>query len=87
MIIRIQVFILSVWQWKGDDDEWEPYPPAVCVQLDSAKQAGEKSVSLVLGPGYEVDLVKMTQTNTVTKYKRKIRLQKVKSGASVCIST
>ncbi|XP_051725974.1 poly [ADP-ribose] polymerase 2 [Ctenopharyngodon idella] len=71
----------TVWQWKGDDDEWEPYPPAVCVQLDSAKQAGEKSVSLVLGPGYEVDLVKMTQTNTVTKYKRKIRLQKVKSEA------
>lgn len=68
----------TVWQWKGDD-EWEPYPPAVCVQLDTAKQAGEKSVSLALGPGYEVDLVKMTQTNTVTKYKRKIRLQKVKS--------
>ncbi|KAK9979155.1 hypothetical protein ABG768_012599 [Culter alburnus] len=71
----------TVWQWKGDDDEWEPYPPAVCVQLDSAKQAGEKSVSLALGPGYEVNLVKMTQTNTVTKYKRKIRLQKVKSEA------
>ncbi|KAK7163385.1 hypothetical protein R3I93_007439 [Phoxinus phoxinus] len=68
----------TVWQWKGDD-EWEPYPPAVCVQLDTAKQAGEKSVSLALGPGYEVDLVKKTQTNTVTKYKRKIRLQKVKS--------
>ncbi|CAM4590044.1 unnamed protein product [Leuciscus chuanchicus] len=68
----------TVWQWKGDD-EWEPYHPAVCVQLDTAKQAGEKSVSLALGPGYEVDLVKMTQTNTVTKYKRKIRLQKVKS--------
>ncbi|XP_056092321.1 poly [ADP-ribose] polymerase 2 isoform X2 [Rhinichthys klamathensis goyatoka] len=68
----------TVWQWKGDD-EWEPYPPAVCVQLDTAKQAGEKSVSLALGPGYEVDLVKMTQTNNVTKYKRKIRLQKVKS--------
>ncbi|KAG1934883.1 poly [ADP-ribose] polymerase [Pimephales promelas] len=69
----------TVWQWKGDDN-WEPYPPAVCVQLDTAKQAGEKSVSLSLGPGYEVDLVKMTQTNTVTKYKRKIRLQKVKSA-------
>ncbi|XP_067308481.1 poly [ADP-ribose] polymerase 2 [Pseudorasbora parva] len=69
----------TVWQWKGDEGEWEPYPPAVCVQLDTAKQTGEKSVSLALIPGYEVDLVKMTQTNTVTKYKRKIRLQKVKS--------
>ncbi|XP_026060896.1 poly [ADP-ribose] polymerase 2-like isoform X4 [Carassius auratus] len=69
----------TIWQWKGDDGEWEPYPPEVCVQLDTAKQAGEKSMSLAIGPGYEVDLVKMTQTNTVTKYKRKIRLQKVKS--------
>ncbi|XP_043109054.1 poly [ADP-ribose] polymerase 2 [Puntigrus tetrazona] len=69
----------TIWQWKGDEDEWEPYPPEVCVQLDTAKQAGEKSVSLAIGPGYVVDLVKMTQTNTVTKYKRKIRLQKVKS--------
>ncbi|XP_050949845.1 poly [ADP-ribose] polymerase 2 isoform X3 [Labeo rohita] len=69
----------TIWLWKGDEGEWEPYPSDVCVQLDTAKQAGEKSVSLALGPGYEVDLVKMTQTNTVTKYKRKIRLQKVKS--------
>ncbi|XP_021334004.1 poly [ADP-ribose] polymerase 2 isoform X1 [Danio rerio] len=69
----------TVWQWKGDEDEWEPYPSEVCEQLDAAKQAGEKSVSLALGPGYVVDLVKMTQTNTVSKYKRKIRLQKVKS--------
>ncbi|XP_056334691.1 poly [ADP-ribose] polymerase 2 [Danio aesculapii] len=69
----------TVWQWKGDEGEWEPYPPEVCEQLDAAKQAGEKSVSLGLGPGYVVDLVQMTQTNTVSKYKRKIRLQKVKS--------
>lgn len=75
----------SVWLWKGDEGEWEPYPSDVCVQLDTAKQAGEKSVSLALGPGYEVDLVKMTQTNTVTKYKRKIRLQKVKSGMYPCL--
>lgn len=69
----------TVWQWKGDEGEWEPYPPEVCKLLNAAKQAGEKSVSLALGPGYVVDLVKMTQTNTVSKYKRKIRLQKVKS--------
>ncbi|XP_051989400.1 poly [ADP-ribose] polymerase 2-like isoform X2 [Xyrauchen texanus] len=71
--------VKTVWQWKGDDGEWEPYSPAVCVQLDTAKQAGEKSVSLADRPGYEVDLVKMTQINSVTKYKRKIRLQNVKS--------
>ncbi|XP_051553307.1 poly [ADP-ribose] polymerase 2 isoform X2 [Myxocyprinus asiaticus] len=70
--------VKTVWQWKGDDGEWEPYSPEICVQLDTAKQAGEKSVSLALRPGYEVDLVKMTQINTVTKYKRKVRLHKVK---------
>lgn len=69
----------TIWQWKGDDGEWEPYPPEVCVQLDTVKQAGEKTLSLAIGPGYVVDLVKMTQSNTATKYKRKIRLQKVKS--------
>ncbi|XP_051984439.1 poly [ADP-ribose] polymerase 2 isoform X1 [Xyrauchen texanus] len=71
--------VKTVWQWKGDDGEWELYSPAVCVQLATAKQAGEKSVSLALGPGYEVDLVKMTQINNVTKYKRKVRLHNVKS--------
>ncbi|XP_056599871.1 poly [ADP-ribose] polymerase 2 [Triplophysa dalaica] len=69
----------TVWQWKGDDGEWEPYAPDICAQLDTAKQAGEKSASLALGSGYEVDLVKMVQINSVTKFKRKIRLQKVKS--------
>ncbi len=54
------------------------------MQLDTVKQAGEKTLSLAIGPGYVVDLVKMTQSNTATKYKRKIRLQKVKSGMSVC---
>ncbi|KAA0719475.1 Poly [ADP-ribose] polymerase 2 [Triplophysa tibetana] len=69
----------TVWQWKGDDGEWEPYAPDICAQLDTAKQAGEKSSSLALGSGYEVDLVKMVQINSVTKFKRKIRLQEVKS--------
>ncbi|KAA0719477.1 Poly [ADP-ribose] polymerase 2 [Triplophysa tibetana] len=69
----------NLWQWKGDDGEWEPYAPDICAQLDTAKQAGEKSSSLALGSGYEVDLVKMVQINSVTKFKRKIRLQEVKS--------
>ncbi|TRY98940.1 hypothetical protein DNTS_016995 [Danionella cerebrum] len=51
----------------------------VCAQLDTAKQARQKTLSLSLGSGYKIDLVKMTQINTATKYKRKIRLQEVKS--------
>nr|XP_055057622.1 poly [ADP-ribose] polymerase 2 isoform X2 [Misgurnus anguillicaudatus] len=71
--------VKTVWQWKGDNGEWEPYSPEICAQLDTAMQSGAKSLSLTFGSGYEVDLVKLVQINSVTKYKRKIRLQKVKS--------
>ncbi|XP_034470522.1 poly [ADP-ribose] polymerase 2 isoform X1 [Hippoglossus hippoglossus] len=71
----------TVWQWKGDEGQWELYSPAACALLDSAVSSGETSVTLALGPGtpYEVDLKKMVQINPVTKYKRKIRSQTVKS--------
>ncbi|XP_067462608.1 poly [ADP-ribose] polymerase 2-like isoform X1 [Thunnus thynnus] len=70
----------TVWQWKGDEGQWEPYPPSACALLDSAVSSGETSVTLSLGSGtsYEVDLKKMFQINPVTKYKRKIRSQTVK---------
>ncbi|KAM3866166.1 poly [ADP-ribose] polymerase 2 [Diretmus argenteus] len=72
----------TVWQWQGDEGEWEPYPPTACTLLDSAVSSGETSLTLALGSGtvYEVDLKKMVQLNPVTKYKRKIRSQAVKSG-------
>ncbi|KAL7879366.1 hypothetical protein SRHO_G00016200 [Serrasalmus rhombeus] len=69
----------TVWQWEGDDGQWEPYSSTACAQLDAAVRAGESSVTLQVGPGYEVDLVKMTQTNSVTKYRRKIRSLTVKA--------
>uniref|UniRef100_A0A3B4DTT4 Poly [ADP-ribose] polymerase n=1 Tax=Pygocentrus nattereri TaxID=42514 RepID=A0A3B4DTT4_PYGNA len=68
----------TLWQWEGDDGQWEPYSSTACAQLDAAVRAGESSVTLLVGPGYEVDLVKMTQTNSVTKYRRKIRSLTVK---------
>ncbi|XP_070700865.1 poly [ADP-ribose] polymerase 2 [Pempheris klunzingeri] len=70
----------TVWQWKGDEGQWEPYSPSTCSLLDSAVSAGKTSVTLTLGSGtaYEVDLKKMVQINPVTKYKRKIRSQTVK---------
>uniref|UniRef100_A0A1A8FAE9 Poly [ADP-ribose] polymerase n=2 Tax=Nothobranchius korthausae TaxID=1143690 RepID=A0A1A8FAE9_9TELE len=71
----------TVWQWKGDEGQWESYPPTACALLDSAISAGRTSVTLTLGSGaaYEVDLKKMIQINPVTKYKRKIRSQTVKT--------
>uniref|UniRef100_A0A8C9ZP10 Poly [ADP-ribose] polymerase n=1 Tax=Sander lucioperca TaxID=283035 RepID=A0A8C9ZP10_SANLU len=76
-----------MWQWKGDEDQWEPYSPSACALLDSAVSSGKTSVTLSLGSGtpYEVDLKKMVQINPVTKYKRKIRSQTVKPGISVCV--
>lgn len=70
----------AVWQWEGDDGQWEPYPLAVCAQLDAAVMGGETCVTLSHVPGghYEADVVKMVQTNLVTKYKRKIRSQAIK---------
>ncbi|XP_019121431.2 poly [ADP-ribose] polymerase 2 [Larimichthys crocea] len=71
----------TVWQWKGDEGQWEPYAPSACAVLDSAVSSGQTSVTLSSGSGtaYEVDLKKMVQINPVTKYKRKIRSQTVKA--------
>lgn len=70
-----------MWQWQGDEGQWEPYPPSACTSLDSAVSSGKTSVTLSLGSGatYEVDLKKMVQINPASKYKRKIRCQTVKA--------
>uniref|UniRef100_A0A665UA58 Poly [ADP-ribose] polymerase n=1 Tax=Echeneis naucrates TaxID=173247 RepID=A0A665UA58_ECHNA len=71
----------TVWQWRGDEGQWELYSPSDCALLDSAVSSGKTSVTLTLPSGlaYEVDLKKMVQINPVTKYKRKIRSQTVKT--------
>ncbi|XP_028987792.1 poly [ADP-ribose] polymerase 2 isoform X1 [Betta splendens] len=70
----------TVWQWKGDDGRWQPYPPSACDLLNSAVSAGTACITLPLGSGaaYTVDLKKMLQINSVTKYERKIRSHIVK---------
>uniref|UniRef100_A0A3Q4HF67 Poly [ADP-ribose] polymerase n=1 Tax=Neolamprologus brichardi TaxID=32507 RepID=A0A3Q4HF67_NEOBR len=75
----------TVWQWMGDNRQWEPYSPSACAALDSAVSSGKTSVTLSLGSGtaYEVDLKKMVQINPVTKYKRKVRCQTVKAAGDV----
>uniref|UniRef100_A0A8C5HGG7 Poly [ADP-ribose] polymerase n=1 Tax=Gouania willdenowi TaxID=441366 RepID=A0A8C5HGG7_GOUWI len=72
--------VSALWQWKGDQGQWETYSSEASALLDSAVSAGETSVTLDLGSGtdYEVDLKKMFQINPVTKYKRKIRTHAVK---------
>ncbi|XP_013868462.1 poly [ADP-ribose] polymerase 2 [Austrofundulus limnaeus] len=74
----------TVWQWEGDEGQWESYPPSACALLDSTASSGKTSVTLTLGSGtaYEINLKKMVQINPVTKYKRKIRSQTVKAENS-----
>ncbi|XP_040910527.1 poly [ADP-ribose] polymerase 2 [Toxotes jaculatrix] len=70
----------TVWQWEGDQGQWEPYSASVCTLLDSAVSSGKSSITLTLASGaaYKIDLKKMVQINPVTKYRRKIRVQTVK---------
>ncbi|XP_061549853.1 poly [ADP-ribose] polymerase 2 isoform X4 [Phycodurus eques] len=73
-----------VWQWQGDEGQWEAYSPSDCALLDSALASRKTNISLTLGSGsvYQVDLKKMVQVNPVTKYKRKIRSQTLKGESS-----
>lgn len=73
----------TVWSWKGDDDQWVLYPDSVCSDLNTAEASGETSVTVNLGSGreYDIDLKKKFQINPVTKYKRKIRSQTIKTEA------
>lgn len=82
-MIQCAAYVLcAVWQWEGDDGQWNPYSPAACALLDSATSSGKASVTLPLGSGtaYKVDLKKMVQINPATKYKRKIRCQPAEEG-------
>lgn len=65
----------TVWQWEGEEGQWELYPPSVCTLLDAAVSSRKASVIITVGSGstYKVDLKKMAQVNPTTKYKRKIR--------------
>ncbi|XP_019748466.1 poly [ADP-ribose] polymerase 2 isoform X2 [Hippocampus comes] len=73
-----------VWQWQGDEGQWEAYSPNDCALLDSAVASGQTRLSLTLGSGlvYQLDLKKMVQINSVTKYKRKIRSEILKADES-----
>ncbi|KAG9331114.1 hypothetical protein JZ751_020249 [Albula glossodonta] len=81
----------SVWQWEVGEGQWEPYPPSACAQLDSAVHSGLDSVCLTVSTGtvYRVDLKKMIQINTVSKFQRKVRMHtlKTESGSDVASST
>ncbi|XP_059499871.1 poly [ADP-ribose] polymerase 2 [Stegostoma tigrinum] len=66
-----------VWQWQGDDAAWHPYSAAVCAELEQARRQGQTTVDQSVGRvRYRLDVGRMRQVNSKTKYERKMnRLQ------------
>eukprot|EP00061_Rhincodon_typus_P011252 g36137.t1 len=66
-----------VWQWQGDDTAWHPYSAALCAELEQARRQGQRTVDQSVGRvRYQLDVGRMRQVNSKTKYERKMsRLQ------------
>ncbi|XP_039206042.1 poly [ADP-ribose] polymerase 2 isoform X2 [Crotalus tigris] len=64
-----------VWQWEGDqENDWNPYPAATCLDLQAAKNGyREPIVDLTVGrTRYKLDTDRMVQTNQRTKFERRM---------------
>ncbi|XP_029470799.1 poly [ADP-ribose] polymerase 2 [Rhinatrema bivittatum] len=63
-----------VWFWEGDDGSWISYSAEICLALETARCANEKSISSSFGKTlYTLDLKKMVQINANSHYKRKMK--------------
>ncbi|XP_025049899.1 poly [ADP-ribose] polymerase 2 isoform X2 [Alligator sinensis] len=64
-----------IWQWQGDGEEdWLPYPVDTCLALERVRR-GEGGPTLQMTVGrtrYTLDPAQMTQTNSRTRYQRKM---------------
>ncbi|XP_067870541.1 poly [ADP-ribose] polymerase 2 isoform X2 [Heterodontus francisci] len=62
-----------VWQWQDDDALWHPYSAAVCADLERARRKGEGTIVVAVGRvRYSLDIGRMRQVNSKTKYERKM---------------
>ena len=60
--------------WQDDYGNWKNYSDADSQSLESSFAAGTVNVAMTInGRPYMLDLMKMEQTNTVTKVSRKIK--------------
>lgn len=60
--------------WQDDYGNWKNYSDADSQSLESSFAAGTVNVTMTInGRPYMLDLMKMEQTNTVTKVSRKIK--------------
>eukprot|EP01006_Ploeotia_vitrea_P016824 TRINITY_DN47735_c0_g1_i2.p1 TRINITY_DN47735_c0_g1~~TRINITY_DN47735_c0_g1_i2.p1 ORF type:complete len:129 (-),score=14.79 TRINITY_DN47735_c0_g1_i2:9-395(-) len=68
------------WQYKDDDGEWASHSSADAKKLEDALKDGETDLKCKLsGRSYMICFTAMTQKNTISGTKRKIRRLKSKS--------
>ena len=61
------------YQWL-DDSGWKPYSPAICKGITATLAGGSSKHTFTHGSTqYEIDLSALTQTNTRTGFKRRVR--------------
>lgn len=71
-----------VYQWFNDQKKWEPYSAEVMIQIANCLNQDQTTLSVKCQTrSYDIDLNKLSQTNTTTKVNRK--LQRVKSSSFV----
>jgi len=62
----------ALWEFEGDNG-FQFYKKKDCELIETAYQQGNSTIKIkVGGKKYEIDFNKMMQTNTVTKYSRKV---------------
>lgn len=66
-----------VYQWQDDKKKWEPYNAEMMVHFADALDKDQTSLSVTCqSRPYDIDLKKLTQTNTSTNVTRKIQCVK-----------
>ena len=62
----------ALWEFEGDN-EFQFYKKKDCELIETAYKQRDPTIKIKMnGKEYEIDFDKMTQTNTTTKYSRKV---------------
>lgn len=66
-----------VYEWQDQNKKWDPYAAHVMVKIADAINTDQTTLSVTCQTrSYDIDLKKLTQTNTSTKVTRKIHCVK-----------
>jgi len=85
------------WHWKerddADEEPWEAYSKEHNLMIDEARKKGDKKIMITMDSNkgktikYEIDLVRMKQTNLKTKYERDVMYKPLRKPKTKSIST